>query len=485
LVPKLVAARWAVAPLYLAACAAILWTVTPRLGLEIFPKSTPQQLRLRVFAPTGTRIERTEPMALEAIEKIKRVLGPGAVSLTTSFVGTHASSYPVSLIHLFTTGPHEAVLTLALKPGVKVDYDALRAELKPLRVLFEGGDLVEQVMGFGSSTPVNVSVVGPSLAADQQFAEKIKVELDKLPFLRDLQFLQPKDYPTMELTIDRDRAGQYGLTTADVTRSLVTATSSSRFIEPNYWRDPASGNAFQVQVEIPPHRVALADMPLGNPQPLVSDIVSMKPGQTFGVVERFNGQKLISLAANLEGITLGRAQPLIEAAVKKAGEPPRGVTVQIRGQIPALNETMKGLETGLLLALGSIFLLLAGFFQSFRLSLAVLLMAPAIVCGSVLALAVTGTTLNVQSYLGAIMALGIALANAILFVSFGGDGSERVRPILMTALAMIGGMLPLALGADQSAPLGRAVIGGLLAATVATLFVLPAWLGILRKERSA
>jgi multidrug efflux pump subunit AcrB len=205
----------------------------------------------------------------------------------------------------------------------------------------------------------------------------------------------------------------------------------------------------------------------------------------FGVVERFNGQKLVSIAANLHGITLGHAQPQIEAAVKKAGEPPRGISVQIRGQIPALVETMEGLEMGLLLALGSVFLLLAAFFQSFRLSLAVLLMAPAIVAGSALLLLITGTTLNVESYLGTIMALGIAVANSILYVSFGGDGSERVRPILMTALAMIGGMLPLALGSDQAAPLGRAVIGGLMAATVATLLVLPALLGILRKEREA
>lgn len=489
-------ARWVVAGLYLLICGLVVWSVVPRLGVEIFPKASPQQVRMRVFAPTGTRIERTEPMALQAIEAVRETIGRDKVALTTSFVGVHASSYPVNLIHLFTTGPHEAVLTLALKPGTTVDYEAIRARLKKdqpqLQVLFEGGDIVEQVMGFGSPTPVNVAVVGPSLAADQEFANKVRAELEKLSFLRDVQFMQPADYPTMDLKIDRDRAGQYGLNTMDVTRSLVAATSSSRFIEPNYWRDPGSGNAFQVQVEVPQHRVKSVDelgtLPLakaGQAQPLVSDVVSMKPGKMFGVVERFNGQKLVSIAANLHGTTLGQAQPLIEAAVKKAGEPPRGITVQIRGQIPALVETMEGLETGLLLALGSVFLLLAAFFQSFRLSLAVLLMAPAIVAGSALMLLLTGTTLNVESYLGTIMALGIAVANSILYVSFGGDGSERVRPILMTALAMIGGMLPLALGSDQAAPLGRAVIGGLLAATVATLLVLPALLGILRKEREA
>ncbi len=489
-------ARWVVAGLYLAVCALVIWSVVPHLGIEIFPKTAAQQVRMRVFAPTGTRIERTEPMALQALATVQDTIGRDKVALTTSFVGVHASSYPVNLIHLFTTGPHEAVLTLALKPGTVVDFEAIRARLKKdlpqMQVLFEGGDIVEQVMGFGSPTPVNVAIVGPSLAADQDFANKVRAELEKLSFLRDVQFMQPADYPTMDLKIDRDRAGQYGLNTMDVTKSLVAATSSSRFIEPNYWRDPGSGNAFQVQVEVPQHHVKSVDelgtLPLakaGQAQPLVSDVVSMKPGKMFGVVERFNGQKLVSIAANLHGITLGAAQPQIEAAVKKAGEPPRGMTVQIRGQIPPLVETMDGLETGLLLALGSVFLLLAAFFQSFRLSLAILLMAPAIVAGSASMLLLTGTTLNVESYLGTIMALGIAVANSILYVSFGGDGSDRVRPILMTALAMIGGMLPLALGGDQAAPLGRAVIGGLLAATVATLLVLPALLGILRKERES
>ncbi len=487
---------WAVAGVYLAVCGLGLWSLIPRLGVEIFPKVPSQQLKLRLYAPTGTRIERTEPLALKALDLIQETIGRSNVLLTTSFVGTHASSYPVSLIHLFMSGPHEAALTLALKPGTQPDLEAIRArlskELPQLRVLFEASDIVEQVMSFGSPTPINVSIVGPNLAADQQFAEKVKQELAKEPFLRDLQFMQPADYPTLDLAIDRDRAGQFGLTTLEVTRSLVAATSSSRFIEPSYWRDPVSGNAFQVQVEIPQHRVksaeelgALSLAKLGSSQPLVGDIVGMKTGKTFGMVERFNGQKLVSIAANLHGITLGEAQSRLQEALRRAGEPPRGIAVQLRGQIPPLKETMAGLEGGLAIALFSIFLLLSAAFQSFRLSFVVVLMTPAILLGSGMALWLSGTTLNIQSYLGAIMALGIAIANSILYVSFGGDGADRVRPILMTACAMIGGMLPLALGSDQSAPLGRAVIGGLVAATIATLFVLPAFLALLRKDPAA
>lgn len=508
MVGGLVSARWLVAAGYVAVCVVGLWWLPGQLGLEIFPTTAPKQLRLRMFAPTGTRIERTEPLALRAMELMKETIGPEKVAVTTSFVGTHASSYPVSLIHLFTTGPHEAVLTVALKPEVKLDAAAAQAairarlgrEMPQVKLLFEGGDIVSQVMSFGSPTPVRVLVTGPSLAADYEFASKIEAELKKVPFLRDLQIQQPNDYPTLEMKIDRDRAGQYGLSMADVTRSLVAATSSSRFIEPNYWRDPASGNAFQVQVELPQNRIKSGDdigaislAKAGQTQPLASDVIAMKNGKTMGVIERFNGQKLISLAANLEGVTLGRALPAIEAAVKRAGEAPRGLTVLIRGQAVALNETMEGLQAGLAIAAVSIFLLLAAAFQSFRLSLVVLVMSPAIVCGSLLALWATGSSINIQSYLGTIMALGIAMANAILYLSFAeaeGDvavaGGARLRAILMTALAMLAGVAPMALGlgegGEQTAPLGRAVMGGLIAATVATLVALPAMYAIFRKE---
>jgi multidrug efflux pump subunit AcrB len=507
-VERIASFRWPVVAGYAVLCVACLWLLPPQLGLEIFPSAAAKQLRLRIFAPTGTRIERTEPLTLRALELIRETLGPDRIALTTSFVGAHASSYPVNLIHLFTTGPHEAVLTVALKPGVQMDLASaqeqirsrLAKELPQLRILFEGGDIVSQVMSFGSPTPIQVSIVGPSLPADYQFAQKVEAELNKLTFLRDLQIQQPNDYPTLEMQINRDRAGQFGLTTADVTRSLVAATSSSRFIEPNYWRDPASGNAFQVQVELPQNKVKssddIASLQMGTASTLGGDVLTMKQGKTMGVIERFNGQKLISVAANLQGITIGRALPLVEEAVRKAGEPPRGITVQMRGQATALKESVEGLQTGLLLSIISIFLLLAAAFQSFRLAGAVLAMAPAILCGSLAALWLSHTSINIQSYLGTIMALGIAISNAILFLSFAEAqaslalaAAARLRAILMTACAMMAGMVPMAMGlgegGEQSAPLGLAVIGGLFAATLATLFVLPAVYSIVRKEKQA
>ena len=316
----------------------------------------------------------------------------------------------------------------------------------------------------------------------------------KIADLRDLQYAQPLDYPTVDVKVDRERAGQFGLTASNVMRSLVAATSSSRFIEPNYWRDPASGNAFQIQVEIPQSRMAsledvrdLPVMPSGGDRPLLGDIADVKYGTTLGEVERYNMQRVVSFTANIHGRTLGQVAPEIRAAIARAGEPPRGATVQVRGQIPPLEQTIDGLRTGLLLSVAVIFLLLAANFQSLRLALAVVSTVPAVLCGVALMLLITGSTLNVQSFMGSIMAIGIAVANAILFVTFaemgrhegrtpaeaaieGGRG--RLRAILMTASAMIAGMIPIALGVgeggEQTAPLGRAVIGGLAAATVAT-----------------
>jgi multidrug efflux pump subunit AcrB len=246
------------------------------------------------------------------------------------------------------------------------------------------------------------------------------------------------------------------------------------------------------------------DLPVmrdGEPRPLVSDVAKLGYGTAMGLIERYNMQRVVSLTANVHALPIGSAAQEIRRAVARAGQPPRGATVAVRGQIPALEETFEGLAAGLLLAIAVIFLLLAANFQSFRLALAALSPVPAVLVGVLCALLVTGTTLNVQSFMGAIMAIGIAVANSILLVTFAEaarrrgdtvqgaaiDGARgRLRAVLMTAGAMIAGMTPIALaigeGAEQTAPLGRAVIGGLLLATVATLTVLPSIYAILQSR---
>jgi multidrug efflux pump subunit AcrB len=510
--------RWLLAPIYLVACALVLWVLLPTMGTELFPDANAPLLRIRLRAPAGTRIEETERMVLRALDTIRREAGPKNVTITSDFVGVVPTSYPVNLIHLFTSGPQEAVIQVALRPDAPRGEplrERIRAglhhDLPNAEVSFEAADIVSQVMSFGSPTPVEVAVQGVSLADDYAYADKVHAQLAKLDFLRDLQFAQEYRYPTLDITIDRDRAGQFGLTMSDVVHSVVPATSSSRFTDPNYWRDPASGNAFQIQVQLPQNRMqdvqSVSDVPVmrdGQAQPQLSDIATLKQGTMPGLIERYNGQHVVSLTANLHGITLGESAARIQRALAGAGAPPRGVTVRMRGQIPPLEQTLSGLRIGLLLALGAIFLLLAANFQSVRLALAVLLTIPAVLCGVLLMLRLTGTTLNVQSFMGAIMAIGIAVANSILLVTFAeharreglgileaiheGAGA-RLRAILMTAAAMIFGMLPMAIGAgeggSQSAPLGRAVIGGLLFATFATLGVLPAIYAILQGHAAA
>jgi multidrug efflux pump subunit AcrB len=366
-------------------------------------------------------------------------------------------------------------------------------------------------MGFGSPTPVEVAIMGVNLQDDSTHAAKVQQELAKLPFLRDLQFAQELNYPTMDITINRERAGQFGLTMGDVVRSVVPATSSSRFTQPNYWRDPNSGQAFQIQVQLPQNRIqsidALGSLPVmknGRQDTQLMNIATLKPGTMPGLIERYNGQRVVSLTGNLHGITLGEAVPALNKAIADAGTPPRGVSVQFRGQIPPLEDTISGLRIGLLLAILIIFLLLAANFQSARMALAIILTIPAVLCGVLIALRITGTTLNIQSFMGAIMSIGIAVANSILLLSFAErrrqegapllqaatDGATgRLRAVLMTASAMICGMVPMAIGASeggaQAAPLGRAVIGGLIVSTFATLTILPSIYAILLTRASA
>ena len=503
--------RWLVVGGYLVATVAVIVILLPRIGTEIFPAVETKQIQLRLRAPTGTRLERTELIEMKAMNVIKNLVGPANIEITTGFIGVQTPNYPINTIYLFASGQHEAVIGVSLKPDAPAVTDELKERLRhelkkalpDVAVSFEAADIISQVMSFGSPTPIEVAVQSPQLAATRAFAEKVRAELVKIEALRDLQYAQPLDYPSLQIQINRDRAGQFGVTPFDIGRSLVAATSSSRYTDLNFWRDPGSGNGFQIQVEIPQAKMAsiedIADLPMmprstaGDfGRPLLSDVATVDYGTTPGEVDRYNMQRVVSFTANIHGRPLGSVIADIRQAIARAGAPPRGVSVNNRGQVPAFEETLSGLRQGLLLSVVVIFLLLVANFQSFRLAFAVVSAVPAVICGVLLMLLVTGTTLNVQSFMGAIMAVGISVANAILLVTFAENarrdgasvhdaaidgGHGRLRAILMTATAMVAGMIPMALGAGeqaQAAPLGRAVIGGLVLATLATLVVIPA-----------
>jgi multidrug efflux pump subunit AcrB len=289
---------------------------------------------------------------------------------------------------------------------------------------------------------------------------------------------------------------------------LVPATSSSRFVVPNYCADPNSGVAYQVQVQVPQVRMdsleAVRNVPVLNYEGqdvLLRNVATVAENTTVGQYERYNMQRMVTVTANIAGADLGSVAKQVNAALKELGQPPQGITVTVRGQIIPLTQMLEGLRSGLLMAVAVIFLLLAANFQSLKLSFLVVSTTPAVIAGVVLMLWVTGTTLNIQSFMGAIMAVGVAVANAILLVTFaersrmaGASAAEaavegarsRLRPILMTSLAMMAGMVPMALGlgdaGEQNAPLGRAVIGGLVVATLATLFIVPIFYTLLRRK---
>ncbi|HEX6464874.1 MAG TPA: efflux RND transporter permease subunit, partial [Vicinamibacterales bacterium] len=266
--------RWIVVGGYLVAALVLIVVMYPWIGTEMFPTVETRQLQVRLRAPTGTRIERTELIELRAVDVIKNVVGPNNVDITTGFIGVQAPNYPINTIYLFTSGQHEAVVGVSLKPNAPAVTEALKERVRhdlkealpDVSVSFEAADIISQVMSFGSPTPIEVAIQGPNLAASRAFAEKVRAQLAKIDALRDLQYAQPLEYPSLQIQINRDRAGQFGVTPADVGRSLVAATSSSRYTDLNFWRDPTSGNGFQIQVEIPQGKMAsledVSDLPV-------------------------------------------------------------------------------------------------------------------------------------------------------------------------------------------------------------------------------
>jgi multidrug efflux pump subunit AcrB len=496
-----VATRFILVPAYLAGVLFSISLFLPRIGTEIFPQVDAGQIQLRLRAPTATRLETTEQIT----QRVLSIIGEKApIATSMALIGVHAPNYPVNLIHQWNSGPEEAVLQIQLAENSGVAVGTLREDLRQkfsqefpdVLFSFEPADIVSRVMALGSPTPIEVAVSGKDFTASRAHAETLKSKLAAITDLRDVQFGQTLDYPSVDVHIDRERAGLLGVNMADATRSLVAATASSRFTVPNYWADTKTGVSYSLQVQVPQTLMKsvedLRNLPISaasNQPPVpLRNIAKVTEGSVIGQYDRYNMARTVSITANLHDKPLGNVAKQVEQVLTD-NPAPTGVNVALRGQVPPLLELQDGLRTGLLIAIVTIFLLLVANFQNVRLSLIVLTTTPAALLGVLLALVFTGTTLNLQSFMGAIMAVGVAVANAILLVTFAHraqlsglqkkeaaleSASTRVRPILMTSLAMIAGMIPMALAKSQTSPLAIAVIGGLSLATVATLLVLPA-----------
>jgi multidrug efflux pump subunit AcrB len=520
--------RWISLPLGLALAIGLLWVAGSQTGTDLFPPVDNGQVQFRLRAPAGTRIEETEAIVQESLRWIKKEIGEENLTLSLGYVGLVPPSYPINCVYQWMGGPEEALMRIAIKPK-SISGEKLKALIRnglvsylenwtderwkelhhsiskdrmaktKIELSFEAADVVNEVMSFGAAAPVEVVVSGPKMADNRAFAHTIRKSMEKIAVLKDIRYGQTLDYPTVDVKIDRERAALSGVHADDVSKSLVAATSSSRFTTPNYWRDPANGIGYQVQVEIPQaimnSTTEIETIPIsqkGPEQRLLRDVAQVKAGTMPGEIDRYNMRRLVSITANVVGTDLGNASKLLDAALAEAGAPPTGVQVDVRGQISILKELFAGLSLGLILSIVAIFLILLAYFQSIRLALIPMLALPFVLTGIAITLKLTNTTLNLQSFMGSIMAIGVATANAILLVSFaqkamiegansGYDAAtlaatQRFRAILMTGLAMIAGMIPMALGntsgGEQSAALARAVLGGIAGGLFASLLML-------------
>src|SRR5215204_5374154 len=496
-----------IVPLVILVLLAVAFIGYKKAGTEIFPKVDAGQMQVRLRMPTGTRIERTEDATKKTLLIIDSIAGKKNIAITSSFVGLQPQSYAINPIFLYTSGPHESVIKVNLNKGSGISIENLKEQLRSsikknipgVAVSFEPADLVDQVMSLGANNPVEVVIQGKNLAQSREMADKLGQSLSQISYLRDVQIAQPLDYPTIQINYDRIRIGQMNLTVDQAGRSVTEGTSSSRLTQPVYWLDKVSGNAYQVQVEYAqlsmnnPEQVEQIPVGKANGQPIfLRDIAEWKKGSSIGEYDRINQQRFITITANTHKRALGNAVTDVNKAIGQLGELPQAVKVYLRGQSDVLNQTTAELSTGLLLAIVVIGLMLTAYFQSLKLSLTVLSVFPGVLAGSMLLLWATGNTLNIQSFMGCIMAVGVAVANAILLISnaellrsqqkdvtwIGAQAAKnRLRPILMTSFAMIAGMIPMSLGlgesGKQTAPLAIAVIGGLLFSVFMSLLLLP------------
>ncbi|MGN6291516.1 MAG: efflux RND transporter permease subunit [Chitinophagaceae bacterium] len=476
------------------------------IGRDVLPKVNGSQFQVRLRAPEGTRIESTEQKTLAAINGIKEIVGPGNVSVTSSYVGTHPSLFSIAPIFLWMAQPHEAVIQVQLNEHYKTDLDELKEKIRTrfskdlpdLTLSFEPIELTDKILSQGSPTPIEVRLSGRNKQVNETYAQKLIAKLKEISYLRDVQLGQSTKYPAINIEIDRVRTAQLGLDVTDVSRSLIASTSSSRYTDKNIWVDEKAGYSYSVQVQVPESKMQsvndISEIPLlkNASRPVLGDVATITPGTTYGENDNLGATPVLSVTANLNNKDLGTAAKDVQEAIKSIGELPRGLNIEVIGLSDTLIDTMSSLESGLLVAIVVIFLMLAANFQSFKVSGVVLATVPAVILGSLALLMIMGSTLNLQSYMGMIMSVGVSISNAVLLITnaeqlrkHSGNAitaateaaALRMRPILMTALAMVAGMIPMASGlgeaGDQSSPLGRAVVGGLIASTFAALFILP------------
>ena len=489
------------------------------VGRDFFPIIDGGQIQLHVRAPAGTRIEKTEQIFQAIEDKIREVIPEDQRELIVDNIGLPARSYNYAFGDGTAIGVNDGVILVALKEGhaPTSDYVGRLRQLLPAAFpesvfYFQAADMVTQILNFGIPAQINVRTVGYDRTKNLRIAKELQRQIAAIPGVADAHLQQEVNAPELFAQIDRARATQFGLTATSIALNLNTSLSSSEQISPNFWTDPSNGTPYYLAVQTPEYRVnslnELKNTPVTtftttgrNPVPgLLSNVATLKRDSIPTNANQANVQPVYEIYANAEGRDLGSISTDINKIVaeyQKQLSP--GNRIEVIGQIESMNGAFRDLAIGILFAAVFVYLLMVVNYQNWGDPFVVILALPATFCGIVTMLYVTGTTVSVPSLMGAIMAIGVASANSILLVTFAREqqlaglrafdaaiaaGRTRIRPVLMTAAAMIVGMIPMAIGGpgeEQNAALARAVIGGLLFATPTTLLVVPYLFALLRK----
>jgi multidrug efflux pump subunit AcrB len=486
------------------------------IGEDFFPYVDSGQMRLHVNPPQGMRIEDAEQYFGNIEKEIRRVIPADRVNLILDNIGLPNGGINLAFGNSSTISDSDGEILIALNPGPKDTQEYMRRLRDDLRDKFPGGtffftpaNITNQILDFGLPAPIDLQVIGRT-KNNYEIAKKLQQQVAAIPGAVDVHIHQEVSYPTMLVNVDRTKARQIGLSQQDVAQSMLISLTGTQQTAPNQWLNPNNGVNYQVVVQTPQYRVdslqAMARTPITSPQgnttQLLGNLATFRRDQSPIIIDHYNIQPVYDIYADVDRRDLGGVASQINKIMDDTRKTlPNTTTLELRGEVKTMSDSFVRLGIGIIFAIGLVYLLMAVNFQSW-LDPAIILMAiPCAFCGILWMLFVTQTTFNVPSLMGAIMTIGVATANSILMVVFANDerlagkdrldaalnaGHTRLRPVIMTALAMIIGMLPMALalgeGGEQNAPLGRAVIGGLLFATVGTLFIVPVIYSLLKKH---
>ena len=507
----------------------LLYTV----GTDFFPSVDPGLMKLHFRAPIGTRIEKTEEIVAQVEQRIRDTIPAEELETINSMIGVPIY-FNLAFVQTDNVGAMDAEILIALKPGHRPSSihrqqlrEVLERDFPGSSAYFQSADIISLVLNFGLTSPIEVQIEDQDMNRAYQFAVKLKNAMREIPGAADVHINEVIDYPALRVDIDRTRAAYLGMSERDVVNTVLISLASSSLIAPNFYLNPSNNVNYIVAVEIPLKSIESIDnlhaIPVTPPsattllQPSVtalptdvpqiptqtlSNLATIRHHVTPASISHYTVQRVVSVNATLEGRDLGSVAKDIEKKIRDLGKLPAGTRITLRGQYEVMNQSFRSLGLGLILATLLVYFLMVVLFQSWLDPFIIMMAVPGALAGILWMLALTGTTINVESLMGSIMAIGIATSNSILLVSFANDirveknvspmeaaleaAKTRLRPVLMTALAMILGMLPMALAlgeaGEQNAPLGRAVIGGLLVATIVTLFIVPTIYSLLRKD---